>query len=472
MSWNLTLKELVAAVGGQCLSQQADSFTGVGTDTRKNLSDQIFIALKGDSFDAHQFLTQAVQMGAKALVVHDQKIIPEDLKNKVTLVLVPDTLKALQDLGRFWRRKQAFKVIGITGSNGKTTTKGFTQTLLEKKFRTHSSQGSFNNHWGVPISLLDATPGTEVHVQEMGMNKSGEIKALCVIAEPDVVVVTMVGRAHIGELGSQAAVVAAKEEIYNSSPKAIKIFNLDNEYTMGMLGRHQKSASGYITFSTFHERADVHLRVHRMNFSGLEIKGHIRGVSGTVQIPIIGRQNVVNLMAATSIALAMGMEPEEIWPQLAECRTAWGRNQIVPLRNGAKVLFDAYNANPESVSALLKNFYEMDISGRKVVVLGEMLELGAESAKAHREIGEMVGETNFDIVWFIGPHAPDFEAGLKAAGFKNTSYISNIYEQTLALKIGSMLNEQDIAVIKGSRGMKMEQVLTAWDPVRFDLNKS
>lgn len=465
MSWSLTLDELLKATSGKAISRHASSFNGVGTDTRQDLTGQIFIALKGENHDAHSFLQQAVEKGAAALLVHQETADLKSISDKISVIKVEDTLRALQKLAQYWRRRNHFNVVGISGSNGKTTTKEFAQAIISPSMRVHASKGSFNNHWGVPISILGAKEGTQLIIQEMGMNHGGELTELCHIAEPRYVVVTMVGQSHIGELGSQEAVAKAKEEMYVSCPQAVAIFNGDNQFTLEMLQRFRKNSpnSKVLMFSQFNRMADVYLRAETMSIDGMTISGVIGGVEGKAAVQVIGRQNVINISAACCIALAVGLRPEQIWPHISECKTTWGRNQVVQLKGGAKVLFDAYNANPESMAALVRNILEWNNSGgKKVGVFGEMLELGADSAHLHKELGEMVGSSDFDLVWFMGAHKADFEAGLKASSFSKTHFVSDTYEQTLAIKIASMLNPQDMVVVKGSRGMKLERVLEAW----------
>lgn len=463
MSWELSSEELMSATQARLTSSEPASslkFSGVGTDTRKDLTGCLFIALQGDRFDAHEFLNQAEAAGAQAALVHR---VPQQAPKNLPLFVVSDTLLALQNLSTYWRRKHRFRVLAVTGSNGKTTTKEFAKALISPFVSAYASQGSFNNHWGVPLSLLSAGPEHKVVIQEMGMNHKGEIRRLCEIAEPDVVVCTMVGTSHIGELGSQQAVAEAKEEIYQASPKAEFIFNLDNEFTRAMYEKYKARAPKLTTFSSFSEEADVTLRADRMDLNGLHVTGKIAGVAGDAQVAAFGRQNVVNLMAAGCLALSAGVKAESIWQTLPQCKTGWGRNEWKTHPCGARVLFDAYNANPESMAALLKNLFEMDApSGKRVLVLGEMKELGAEASKAHQKLGELAGSVFPDTIWFVGQYQREFEAGLKTAGFDKNLFLSNTYEQNLALKIGSVLNQEDIVVIKGSRAMQLEQILEAW----------
>lgn len=479
--WTLSLADILTATKGKIVSAPAPKdllaveVFSVQTDSRSNVKDSLFVALQGENFDGHQFVASVVAQGAKVVLVHRWLPEYESLQERCIFVQVVDTLKGLQDLALFWRKRWGFRVAGITGSNGKTSTKEFTNALLSSQFRCHASPGSFNNHWGVPLSILQAAPDTQILILEMGMNHSGEITKLCQIAEPDIVVVTMVGQSHIGELGSQEAVAKAKEEIYLASPRAVQIYNLDNEWTIQM---HEKALTRIpappkiLTYSSFRDGVDVKLRMVKMMLSESQVEGTIQGVPIKATVPVIGRHNTVNLMAATTLALAFGMSVDQIAKALPRCQSAaWGRNQWLKLEKGTKIFFDAYNANPESMNALLKNVYEFEFEGRRYFVLGEMLELGTLSASAHENLGKKVAEINPDGVWFIGPSAKDFERGLVAAGFKNKLMISTSYEDSLALQMGSMLEPGDLVAVKGSRGMKLERVVQAWNPVDFKAMK-
>ncbi len=469
MACELTINQIIEATGGRALATHTKSFIGVGTDTRQPLGNQIFIALRGENFDAHNYLPQALNQGAKCLLVDKDVAALETLKDKITIVRVNDTLRALQDLARYWRRKIPARVFGVTGSMGKTTTKEFTATVLGTQFKVHYSKRSFNNHWGVPLTLLGASRFHEVVIIEMGMNHAGELAALSKIAEPDVVVCTTVGRAHMGHFGGSAQGVAdAKEEIYLANPKAIKIFNYDNEYTHKMFDRVSKlqGTENTLVYSSFTAGSEVSLRASHMTLEGLKVLGHISGVKNEVSVPIFGRHNLVNLMAASCMAVSMKMEPEHIWAALPRCRAQWGRGQMVKLPDGLTVLFDAYNANPDSMAMLVRNLLEINMppGGRKVAVFGDMLELGDSSPQLHTELGEMVGNTDIEIVWFMGAQKSAFERGLKISGTSKKLILSDNYEQDVAKNLRSMLNPQDIVVVKGSRGMKLERVVQAWDP--------
>jgi len=476
MMWKLTLEELVAATEGKVVSQLERNFTGIGTDTRKDLSGQVFFALKGDAFDAHDFLEAAHKSKAGALVVHNLPPEPllKTLKDAVTIVQVDDTLTALQNLGHFWRHKMKARILGITGTNGKTTTKEFTAAILETKFKVQYSKGSFNNHWGVPISLLSIQPEHEVAVIEMGMNHPGELKDLSRIVDADAVVCTMVGRGHLEGVGSIEGVAKAKAEIYEyAQDKATFIFNMDNEHTRAMEKRFAstKPRERVLRFS---ERGawpdvDVALEVVTVGIDSLHVRGHFQGQAGETTVPVFGRQNITNLMTAACFGLLCGMSPDEVWRALPKCHTVWGRNQWVKLESGARALFDAYNANPESMRAAVENFATLSVSagGRKIGVFGEMRELGSHAPELHRELGRSVGQAGFDEVLFVGPSQAEFAAGLKDSGFKKSPFLSTTYEQNLASRALPMLDPKDIVLIKGSRGMQLEKALADLKPLDF-----
>jgi UDP-N-acetylmuramoyl-tripeptide--D-alanyl-D-alanine ligase len=465
-TWKCTLQELQAATAGEILSQPMLDFAFVGTDTRKSMNGQLFIALKGDQFDAHEFVQKAVEQGASVLLVHEWREEWKPLLQKASVVKVKDTLLALQALGQYWRRKHKFKVLAISGSNGKTSTKEFTRALIQEHFSTYASKGSFNNHWGVPLSILQAGPEHKVLILEMGMNHLGELWRLCQIAEPNVVAITMVGRSHIGELGSQANIAKAKEEVYQAAPKAIHVFNIDNEWTMRMQSRSQ---SPQITFSAFRAQADVHMRAQRLNWDGLDLVGHIKGIKGQTWVHVLGRQNTTNLMCAASLALAAGLTPEQIWQGLSTIQdSSWGRNQVVALTNGARVLFDAYNANPDSMQALFKNLYEIDFEGRKFLVIGDMLELGESEVSAHEEVGEKAGSVNFDGVWYIGKCSDAFVRGFKKSGSTAEVLTSPKFDPEISKKFLQKFKQGDLIAVKASRGMHLEDVVMSW-PLREPL---
>jgi UDP-N-acetylmuramoyl-tripeptide--D-alanyl-D-alanine ligase len=467
-----SVQQIIESTNGVLLSSVATSFIAIGTDTRKDLSGQIFWALKGEQFDGHDFCKNAVEAGAACLIVERTNSEIERLAKKVTVVKVEDTLLALQNFARHHRRHCNNLVIGITGSNGKTTTKEFLATILATRYRTHYSQGSFNNHWGVPFTLLAQPANTEVVVAEMGMNHSGEIEQLVQIAEPNIVVVTTVGAAHVEHFGTVAKIAEAKSEIYRfAKASTIKIFNLDNEWTVKMHAALQGSSSAVITFSEKLATADVQFQISKLEFKALTIKARIRDLERTIEVPVFGRQNLINLMAASACALAAGMTAQEILAALPKCRTVWGRNQIIDTKRGGQILFDGYNANPDSMRALLENIPLLPPELHKIGVFGQMLELGEASVELHKELGCKVAEAGFNEVWFSGKDHEAFKVGFNSVKSQGHLFADEKYSEQRASEVAALLKQGSIAVVKGSRGNKLERFVIACDPVHFLPNK-
>lgn len=475
-SWSL--EDIVGAVGGTVISKKECRLTGLGTDTRRDLSGNIFFALRGDQFDAHDFLPKAFAQGAAGLVVDRAEVVTEELRSLGTLILVPDTLRALQDFAKWYRSKLKAKVVGIAGSAGKTTTKEFLATILEKRRKVFFSKGSFNNHWGVPISLLGIEPTHEVALIEMGMNHPGELTSLVEISQPDIVVCTTVGQAHIEHFGTVERIAEAKEEIYvTSKASATRIFNLDNPWTLKMFERFEKSDPGgsRVTFSELEvgrKNVDVSLHVEAMTLDGLVIRGKIRDVESQKNVKIFGHQNCVNLMAAAAAALACGLTPEEIWQGLGECHTVWGRNQLLQTESKIRILFDGYNANPESMLALLENISQLKASDsgptRRIGVFGQMLELGQASKALHEKLGEQAAKAGFWEVFFYGLDFLEFSKGFRSINSTTPLHVQEKFTSDFADRLVQSARPQDLIVVKGSRGMALERMILPLGPLNFE----
>jgi UDP-N-acetylmuramoyl-tripeptide--D-alanyl-D-alanine ligase len=468
MKW--TLQQIATWTNGKILSQKITQFSEIGTDTRTNLTGQVFIALKGDAFDAHDYLNQAVEKGAAALLIHKLTPEVEGLKEKVSLILVEDTLKALQNFASGYRQSLKCKVIGITGSNGKTTTKEFTAQILSQFKKTHYNQGSFNNHWGVPMTLLGIPQDAEFAVVEMGMNHAGEITQLVKIAKPDVVVCTMVGTAHIEFFGSQKKIAEAKSEIYlESEHYTTRVFNQDQDLTFDMMYPVAKKFpdSRMLSFSAQHNEADVYFKIEELKMKEMKISGIIAGVKGEATIGVFGKQNLTNLMAAATLAYACKMPPEKIWPAMAACKTAWGRNQFIETASKAEVLFDGYNASPDSMRALLENIPLLSNAGKKIGVFGQMKEQGSAAKQVHTEIGELVGKSGLSQIYFIGEDHISFKSGIEKSGFKGEQIIAADFNDEMGRHLERSISAGDIIVVKGSRGAKTERFIPFCHPLNW-----
>ena len=468
MKWHLN--QIAKWTDAQIISEHQKEFLQLGTDTRKDLTGQVFIALKGVAYDAHHYLDQAVQKGASALIVHELPEKFQHLKSQISILKVKDTLKALQDFAHHYRNTLNTKIIGITGSNGKTTTKEFTAQILGQYKKTHFSEGSFNNHWGVPMTLLSIPQDADFAVIEMGMNHAGEITQLVKIANPDIVVCTMVGTAHLEFFGTQENIAKAKSEIYmESKSETIRIFNQDQDLTFDMMYPVSRKfpASRMLSFSEKNTEADVFFKITELKMKEMKITGIIAGEEGSAVVPVFGKQNLTNLMAAATIAYACRLSPEQIWKALPYCKTAWGRNQFIETNNQAEILFDGYNANPDSMKALLENIPLLVCTGKKIGVFGQMKELGEQSANAHVEIAAMAGTADFSQIYFIGEDFKAFQKGLASSGFKGEMLIQAEFDAPLGEKLGKTVKAGDIIVIKGSRGAGTERFIPFCDPLNW-----
>lgn len=468
MKW--TLDQIAQWTNGQILSRHQEKFEQVGTDTRVDLSGHIFIALAGDQFDAHQFLDKAVQKGAALLIVHTDNDLVKELSKSVSVILVQDTLKALQNFSHGYRKTLKAKVVGITGSNGKTSTKEYLAALISPVKNTHFNQGSFNNHWGVPLTLLGASAENEVIICEMGMNHAGELTALVHIAEPDVVVCTMVGTAHIEHFGSQKKIAEAKSEIYmETSEETIRIFNQDLDLTFDMMYPVAKKfpASRMLSFSEKNKEADVYFKLEAFDQKGLTISGSIAAVPGKVTVTVFGKHNITNLMAAANCAYVLDVKPEVIWKNLSLCGSAWGRNQFIQSSKDINILFDGYNANPESMMALIDNVKSLELDTRLIFALGQMKELGAAAAEAHQLLAQAVASLKPHFIFFEGENHTDFENGLKTMGYVDYHCAADL-DESMKQHFVESLRPDDFVVIKGSRGARTERFVELCAPVGWE----
>lgn len=442
-------------------------FDGLTKDTREqNLKGKLYIAIKGQNFDGHDYVQEALHKGCSGALLQDQ-ISCQHTQDQF-LLYVPDTLRALQELAESWRLTMPAKIIALTGSNGKTTTKEFIKILLESQFKGLATEGNLNNHIGVPLTLARLKPSHQFGVIEMGMSHKGEIRNLVKLAYPDFVLVTNVGKAHLEGLKELKHVAAAKREIYEYSDNATCIYNLDNKWTLEAFEKHSGKTNPF-SFSAQNPSADVSFKEIAMTIDEIQFEGRIGSVSGHAQVKVFGRHHLENLMAASTVALAFGMSPKDIWNALPKCGgiSRWGRGQILKLKSGAKAIFDGYNANPESTKVLMNNIKAITRQSRLFGVFSDMLELGTSAEEEHHKWGQQSGTFDLEYIWYYGHYKEAFEKGIRLSGYNKKLIISDGYESTLALKLQSMLHTGDIVLLKGSRGMQLERVVADLEPLNF-----
>jgi len=474
-----TIQHLLQATSG-LLEQQGELFlmNGISTDTRALQAGDVFVALRGEHFDGHDFIATAVSRGAAAVLVEHS--CPA-VDSRVSIIRVPDTLRALGDLAGFRRKALApeVRVVAITGSSGKTTVKEMTAAVFEEQDRSIGydtvlkTKGNLNNLIGLPLSLLQVNAGHRSAVLEMGMNRPGEIERLTGIADPDIGCITNVQAAHLEGLGSIEGVARAKGELFAAmSVGGIRVINYDDPHIRKLGGTHGNNGIGFAVTPLGRRRKPAvrASRIISLGENGMRFTLHINTWQKRFTIPATGTHNVANCTAAAAIATAAGVEPEIIVRGLVRYRSGDKRLQIVELPGGIRVLNDSYNANPSSMAAALRTVSTFGRHCRRVAVLGDMLELGKDAVDAHREIGRLVAELGFDFLAVTGNFAREVSGAARQAGMQNNRVILGETTEDIARRVGDLVTGKDIGqgdwiLLKGSRGMRMERVLAGLERI-------
>ncbi|MBI5076167.1 MAG: UDP-N-acetylmuramoyl-tripeptide--D-alanyl-D-alanine ligase [Nitrospirae bacterium] len=438
----VTTDEIVQATGGKVLCGKQEAFSGLSIDSRNIGSGELFIALRGERFDGHDFIRDALQNGSGALV----SIPPVEPGRDKTIIYVKNTQKALQDIARFRRLKRNIPVVSVTGTNGKTTTKELIASILSQKHKVLKTTGNFNNHIGLPLCVSNMQGDEAFAVLEMGSNARGDIRELCGIVQPDLAVVTNVGQAHLEGFGSIEAVRDTDLEVLDHVGTVA--VNCDDRFLMqGMTGFTGKAVTYGIDHAADFSATDIALAQQGSTFTlHTPNSGAFK-----VSLKISGRFNVLNALAAASIACELGIGPEEIRQGL-EAFTGVPMRLEIRRYSGALVINDVYNANPASMEEALKELVRLR-KGRTIAVLGDMLELGAFSEDAHRGLMQKLNELHVDLLIAVGP-----EMQKVSAIFSGVCHQAASSDEARSLLLG-MVNEGDTILIKGSRGLRMEKVL-------------
>jgi len=449
----LTAGMVADVTGGRLVSGSAKvTFGTVSIDTRTLEPGALFVALRGDR-DGHAFVGHALERGANGLLVTE----PPAGHTPAAVVVVPDTLVALQVLGREVRRRSGAKVVAITGSTGKTTTKELTAHLLEGRHRVYRSRGNFNNHIGLPLSLIELASGPEIAVVELGMNHAGEIRRLVELAEPDVRVWTNVGDAHIGYFGTREAIAAAKAEILEFPTAGMAVVaNADDPLVMV----HVSAVDGRVV--TFGESEAATCRLTAIVDKGLDgAQARLETPAGPADLHLAlpGRVQLWNAAAAGAVALELGLPLDEVVERLATVRPVHRRGGQVTLPSGVRVIDDSYNASPEAMIAMLEALGRTGTSGRRVAVLGEMLELGPLADESHRRCGEAAAEVGLDVLVVVGgPGADGLAEGAIAGGMPTDRLHRFADSRVAAERVPALLRPGDVVLVKGSRGTRTDVI--------------
>ncbi len=424
----------------------------VSTDSRKFQTGDVFVALIGEKFDAHAFIAEAAQKGASAVIVSSA---PADAASlSCAVILVKDTLIALQSLARHQRRLMNPLVIGITGSNGKTSTKDFAASVMSGQYRVCATESNFNNHIGLPQTILGMDENQNCAVLEMGMNHAGEIAILASVAEPNAAIITNIGVAHIEHLGSREAIAIEKGTLAEAVPAdGVVVLNANDEFTPSIQSRCRAKV---LTAGV--NRGDVKATIHEIAAQGSRFYLDFAGTSRIdAFLPFPGEHMVANAALAAACAWHYGVSPEAIVSGLSQAQLTKGRVQLKTVR-GIIFLDDSYNANPDSMRAGIRTLVEIKIPGRKIAVLGRMGELGAHAQQGHREVGVFAARSGLDAVFTVGDEAAQITDAASAERSDMTLKNFDDHSQcTAALR--DWLRAGDAVLLKGSRSAGMEQVL-------------
>ncbi|WP_371809563.1 UDP-N-acetylmuramoyl-tripeptide--D-alanyl-D-alanine ligase [Halobacillus sp. Marseille-Q1614] len=443
-----TVQELAAIFTDHRGAADADiPLRQVMTDTRKEKKQSLFIPLAGENFDAHLFLMDAIKNGAVAALWQKGRELPKAVPTEFPVFFVEDTLQALQETSSFYLKKVNPAVIGVTGSNGKTTTKDLVASVLQVKYRTHKTAGNFNNHIGLPLTILAMPEDTEVAVLEMGMSQAGEISLLSNLARPSYAIITNIGESHIEYLGSREGIAKAKLEILDGWQEGAFIFDGDEEL---LKEYHQKTnaiSSGFnsscrqVIEKIDEQDDDCYFTINQIRY----------------HLPLSGKHNVKNASYAIALALKLGLTTEEIQKGLKQLELSGMRYEKLEGMHGSLIINDAYNASPTSMKAVIEVILRLKSKQHKVLVLGDMFELGSFSDRLHAGVASAITE-DIDAVYTIGEHAAKISEAVQKSqpGIQSRHFTD---KQSLSAQVQSDLTPDTVVLIKASRGMKLEELI-------------
>lgn len=450
-------------MGGTWLDRtdEARIIEGISTDTRTLERGQAFLALRGERFDGHAFLRSALDAGASMLIVDDPKSVGSmhaELRRKVPILKVRDTLEALVRLASAYRQTlETTRVIGVTGSNGKTTTVRLIDSVLRTRLRGSASRRSYNNVIGVPLTILSAKSSDQYLVCEVGMNAPGEIEALARILQPDIGVITSIGRAHIENFDSIEGIAREKASLLAYlQPGGYAVATADALALRDFL----RPIANTLMFG-MSEDADLRITDFEESASG-GIRFQVNS-RYEYRLPMLGLHNAFNALAAIAVGRRLGLDEDEIREGLERAEPPDMRLQIID-RNGVRIINDAYNASPESVRAAIAVFRTIGAQGnRRILILGDMLELGEHTAAAHREIAEHIIEGERpDLLITVGEHALHIASHVAEHAPSISVAMYGVLDDSAATSVASRFRDGDVVLLKGSRKMGLERVLEAW----------
>ena len=446
---NINLIDIVKAVNGKLLREGSQKeFSNVVIDSRKVSKGDIFFAIKGENFDAHNFIEGALKSGAGLVVVHkdeDHKNLCED----ASILLVEDTKKALLDLAKYYIGTLNIKVVGITGSTGKTSTKDLIAAALSEKYKVFKTKGNFNNDIGMPLMIFQLDSSYEVAILEMGMSNLGEIETLARVANPEIAVITNIGTSHMENLKTRENILKAKLEITTLFEKEnVLIVNGDNDLLHNIESDKYKIVKIGIENDYNFKGCRIIINKDNIEFS---VEEYGKLINQVIKVPVPGKHNVLNSLLAIAVGRQLGLDYNLIAEGIKNLEATSMRLDVINY-DGYTIINDAYNASPDSMIAALDVIKTYD--GRKIAVLGTMKELGEESDKAHEMVGRYAKETGIDMLVTVGEFSEEFERGFGKENFNKFNSIENI-----VVYLEQILKPGDVVLIKASRSMKFENII-------------
>lgn len=458
LTW--TVNEILEATGGELLcGGHTHRFEKVSIDSRNISAGDLFVAIAGEVHDGHRFIEDVIKAGVNGLVVAKEKKaklpVAEWRARDIACVAVDDTTRALGDLAAFHRSRTGVSLIAITGSNGKTTTRQMTASVVARKFSTLSTIGNYNNQIGVPLTLLRLTPEHEWAVVELGTNSPGEIARLARICSPDIGVITNIGPAHLEGLGSLDGVMHEKSQLIDHlKSRGRAVLNADDRRVYKIAGRTKKD----VLFFGLSKNAAIRATALQEKVTGISFSLDLPGESLSVDLKVSGQFMVTNALAAAAVGYLLKLSIAEIKSGLETFEPVWGRMNIFQTANGIHIIDDTYNANPDSMQAAISTLTALRANSRSVFVAGDMLELGRRSEALHRQVGAWVAVANIDRVLITGEFANAVISGAVDAGMRRNHIFTGSRNELLE-ELQGFLQPGDWVLIKGSRGARMDTIV-------------
>ena len=453
-------QDCLNALEGQLLQGDlACPFRGVSINSQTVVRGELFVCINGDRFNGHDFLADVIEKKVGGIIISNPAKLPSKpvrSEEEPFMIHVQDTLKALQDLASFQRKRFPLQVVAITGTNGKSTTKEMIASILETKFKTFKTQGNLNNHIGVPLTLLKREPSHEMGVLELGMSAAGEIKRLAEIAQPDIGVITNISEGHLVQLKSLKDIQSAKGELFDAlTEQSTAIVNADDPLVLELA---RSLCAKMVTFG-IDQPADVRAsEIENKDNLGFQFKVSLFDKTLSVRLPYLGYCNIYNALAALATGYSLGVKEDAMTRGLENCQYMPQRNEQIQCK-GIDLINDAYNANPRSMTEALKTLDNFKTQGRRIFVIGDMLELGDRSNAAHQKLGAEIAASKTNILIALGKLASLSAKSAQALAGKKIQILELTSHQEAAEVLIQETVCGDCVMLKGSRGAAIEKVL-------------